>query len=173
MFAKIINNTIESYPYNPQLDYPLTSFPDGDSYPAFNCYWVYSTAPVNPDPESYDAIELTPVFNSEIDRWEQGWDFIEKPSSPDWDNFNLTFSTLPSLIQAETIANQNHPSITGKKDDAYAMIDSHGVTAFGYIFPLFCQAGQVSPETREEWAALAESFNMPADFVAIVRGSTP
>lgn len=171
MFAKIINNVVIDYPYNPQDDYPLTSFPVGESYPDFNCYWVESTVPNNPNLALYDAAETTPVLNN--GRWEQAWTFVEKPQLlplPKWDDFNLAFLTLPSLLQAEIIANQNHPSIVGKKDLAYSMINQHGVATFAMIFPLFCQFGDVQPETRIEWVELAESFNMPDDFVSIIRG---
>jgi hypothetical protein len=95
---------------------------------------------------------------------------IDETPPPNWDGFNLAFSTLPSLLQAELIANQNHPSIVGKKDLAYSMISDHGVGAFSLIFPLFCQAGGVDNDTRIEWAELAMSFNMPADFVSVIRG---
>ncbi len=95
---------------------------------------------------------------------------IQELPVPNWDGFNLAFSTLPSLLQAEITANQNHPSIVGKKDLAYSMINDHGTDAFALIFPLFCQAGAVDSETRLEWAELAESFNMPSDFISVIRG---
>jgi len=156
----------------------VSDYPRIDNDPVVgldDCYLILDKIEsVAPD---YDPTTQSISSNWVIDldslEYRQEWQVIDLPPVPDWDNFNLTFSTLPSLLQAETIANQNHPSITGKKDDAYAMIDDHGVTAFGYIFPLFCQAGEVLESTRIEWAELAESFNMPADFIVIVRGSTP
>jgi len=150
-------------------------YPRNDDLPIVGLSPEYlELAEVFIDPPSYNPQTQSVVSSWEVDvsalEYRQAWTIIDNPPVPDWDGFNLTFTLLPSLLQAEVTANQNHPSITGKKDDAYAMIDTHGVGAFGLIFPLFCQAGQVSTETRIEWATLAESFNMPQDFIDIIRG---
>jgi hypothetical protein len=94
MFTKIVNNAPTAYPYNPQVDHPLTSFPVGDSYPDFNTYWVHTTTPVNPDPALFDAVESTPVFNG--DRWEQSWEFVEKPAEPVVPNWDGLYGALMS-----------------------------------------------------------------------------
>ncbi len=128
-------------------------------------------------PPNYDIETQTIVDDWEVDlealEYRQVWTVINLPvidNPPNWDGFNLAFSTLPSLLQAELIANQNHPSIVGKKDLAYSMISDHGVATFGLIFPLFCQAGGVDNDTRTEWALMAQSFNMPTDFISVIRG---
>lgn len=123
------------------------------------------------DPETH-SISSRYVIDLELNQYRQEWivEAISEVIVPRWDDFNLVFCSLPSLLQAELIANQNHPSIVSKKDLAYSMVDDHGTGTLSYIFPLFCQAGQVDSATRFEWAELAESFNMPQDFVDIIRG---
>ena len=123
MFAKIINNTIEAYPYNPQSEHTLTSFPVGNSYPYFNCYWIYFTEPNNPDLEMYQAVESTPQFNTELNRWEQSWDFVEKPPvtySPDWDGLytGLMISQAYQYFVGVGLSNPKISSELGKIIDA-------------------------------------------------------
>jgi hypothetical protein len=90
---------------------------------------------------------------------------------PDWPGFNMAIALDTNMIQYEVVANQAHPSIVTKKDLAYSIITDKGLDNFAAIFPMFCQLAGVSPEHREEWATMAESFHLPADFVSIVRGS--
>jgi hypothetical protein len=90
---------------------------------------------------------------------------------PDWPGFNLAISMDTQMIQYEAAANLVHPSIVGKKDLAYSIITDKGLDNFAAIFPMFCQLANVTQEHREGWAAMAESFDLPAEFVTIVRGS--
>ena len=69
---------VKVYPYNTRFDYPNTSFPPGTDYPGFDVYWVHSTTPNNPDPETLNVVEDTPVFNNELNRWEQTWSYVPK-----------------------------------------------------------------------------------------------
>lgn len=78
MFAKIVNGTIEVYPYNPKADHPNTTFPTGADHPSFDIYWVYPSPQNNLDADLYNAIEGQPTFNAETNRWEQTWDYVEK-----------------------------------------------------------------------------------------------
>jgi hypothetical protein len=78
-FLKSLDNTtVDSYPCNTYSDHPNTSFPSGSDYPEFNVYWVHPTAQNNPDPAEYNPVEIEPVFNSELGRWEQAWDYVAK-----------------------------------------------------------------------------------------------
>lgn len=116
MFAKIVNYIVESYPYNPKSDYPLTSFPVGVSYPNFNTYWVHPVAPLNPNSELYAPVETTPVFNGT--NWEQAWEFAEKTPSPpilNWDG--LYQGLMVSTVYSELVAlGQQHSGIDGALD---------------------------------------------------------
>jgi hypothetical protein len=76
MFAKIINDSVEKYPYQPTEDYPLTSFQSGYDAPEFNVYWVHPSPQNNPDPTNLNAIEDTPIYDG--DKWVQGWAYVEK-----------------------------------------------------------------------------------------------
>lgn len=93
-----------------------------------------------------------------------------QPNPPNWPGFNLAISLDTNMVIYEAVANQVHPSIVGKKDLAYSIIADKGLDNFAAIFPLFCQMAQVTVEHREAWAQMAEGFDLPSDFVAVVRG---
>jgi len=157
----------------------IYSYPRNDGLPIVGLdpnYLVLTEVPT-PPPTDYntETQSISDSWNVDVDSLEyrQVWtvtDLPDSPPAPNYPGFNLAFSMLPSLLQAEIIANQNHPSIVGKKDLAYSMIGAHGTEAFSLIFPLFCQAGMVDSATRSGWAALAQSFDMPQDFVDIIKG---
>lgn len=172
MFAKVINNAVEVYPYNPQVDHPLTSFPVGASYPSFNCYWVHPTTPVNPDPALYDAVEGSPVFNGT--QWEQSWTFVEKPPAPpavNWDGFNaymLTDATFKSYRNAVRLIDGD---LNSALFNSYSLVATNGVGAFSLVWGAWVQASAITTPHREAIAVVAEGSNLPADFVTVIRGS--
>lgn len=75
MFAKITNNAVEIYPYNTRIDYPNTAFPVGSDYPEFDVYWVHDIPP-SLDSFSHKEVESDPIFNTELQRWEQSWNYV-------------------------------------------------------------------------------------------------
>lgn len=170
MFAKIINNTIESYPYNPQSDYPLTSFPVGASYPAFNTYWVYPTTPLNPNTELYDSVETTPVFNGM--NWEQLWEYVEKPPEPpqpNWDSFNTQMMSNPRFNQVYNQCLQVAPIVCASLPTALDQVTSKSsLSLFTLIWTQLCSIGGATQEDKIVWGEYAESNNLPEDFINVL-----
>lgn len=76
MYAKIINEVVEKYPYNYQEDHPLVSIIGNIDSPEHNTYFVHLTEPNNPDPENLNTIESTPIFDGT--KWIQAWEYTEK-----------------------------------------------------------------------------------------------
>ena len=120
-FLKFIDETI-TYPYDTKTDYPHTGFPPGADYPEFNVYWVYPTSP-NP-PKNNSVTEGTPVFNTELNRWEQTWTYTPIAPLPDWaglradllDSATISawFDTLPAIHREDITAQvqgRNLPSL--------------------------------------------------------------
>lgn len=170
MFAKIINNTVEIYPYNPQSDYPLTSFPVGASYPAFNCYWVYSTTPLNPNTDLYDSVETTPVFNGTT--WEQSWEYVEKPPQPpkhNWDMFNTQMMTNARFNQVYNQCLQIAPIVANSLPTALDQVTSKpSLSLFTLIWTQLCQIGGATAEDKQVWGEFATANNLPQDFINIL-----
>lgn len=89
---------------------------------------------------------------------------------PDWDSFNAAM-----LVDAEfntyygqglTVA----PAITTAIPAALTQVAANKLNAFALTFNGFCTALSVTEQHRENWATIAQSFNLPADFVNVVRG---
>lgn len=97
---------------------------------------------------------------------------VEVPA-PDWDGFNAAMLANPEFNQFTGIVLQLAPVVALGIPAALAQVSSNGVNAFGLVYSAFCQIGGVQQSQKDYWADLAESFNLPTDFVAIVRGSTP
>lgn len=95
---------------------------------------------------------------------------VVEPVVPNWAGFNAVISFDVNMINYEAVANQAHPSIVSKKDLAYSFVDTKGLDNFAAIFPMFCQIAGVTPEHREQWAALAQEHNLPIEFVEVLRG---
>lgn len=94
-----------------------------------------------------------------------------EPATPNWDGFNgfilsdITFNTYygAGLTTA--------PAVTSSLPAALAQVATNGVGAFAMVFNGFCGAAGVTSEHRGLWANEAEDFNLPTDFVNVVRGN--
>jgi hypothetical protein len=54
--------------------------------------------------------------------------------------------------------------------NAYALIERNGVGAFTLVWGQWTQLSGITTENRETIATVAESFNLPIEFVEVVRG---
>lgn len=168
-FAKIIDNTIQVYPYFPQVEYPLTSFPIGNDYPQFNTYWIHPKTPSNPNPEVYDSVETTPIYNGT--HWEQAWDFIEKPPKPpqaNWDNFNLQMMSNSRFNQVYNQCLSVAPIICSALPTALDQVSSKGLSLFTLIWTQLCQIGGATEDDKLVWGGYAIENNLPQDFIDIL-----
>lgn len=50
------------------------------------------------------------------------------------------------------------------------LIDGLQESNFAAYWQSFCLAFDVSPEHRNEWATLAERFDLPQEFIDVIRG---
>jgi hypothetical protein len=166
MFAKIVSNSIETYPYNPRIDYPQTAFPIGSSYPNFNCYWVFPSTPPDYDPENQELMEETPIFVN--DKWEQKWIVIQKVSMPNWDNFNLQMMSNPRFNQVYNQCLSVAPIVCSALPVALDQVTSKGLSLFTIIWNQLCQIGGATAEDKLVWGTYAEDNNLPLDFIEVL-----
>lgn len=107
-FLKFVNETI-TYPYDTKSDYPYTGFPKGSDYPEFDVFWVY---PVAPDPPANNSsIEGTPVFNAELNRWEQTWIYNPIDPPPEWTAFNTAMLSNPAWLEWASALTTSAPDL--------------------------------------------------------------
>lgn len=92
------------------------------------------------------------------------------PPAPDWDGFNAAMLSNTEFNQITGVVLNLAPTVALGIPAALAQVSTNGVTAFGLVFNAFCQIGNVSISQRETWATIAGSFNLPVEFVSVVRG---
>ena len=96
-----------------------------------------------------------------------------KELTPDWDAFNaytLSDATFKSYRDTVRVVDGE---LNSALFDAYSLVDTKGTGAFSVVWTQWCVVSQITVLHKEDIANVAEGFNLPADFVAIVRGSTP
>ncbi|MGA1531449.1 MAG: hypothetical protein ACO33E_00140 [Aquiluna sp.] len=157
-FLKFINETI-TYPYNTKTDYPHTGFPPGADYPEFNIFWVYPTSP-NP-PENNSATEGTPVFNTELNRWEQTWSYTPVAPLPDWTNFNLAMILPETESSFEVWLGQFKPAYQTALTVPAALGQlSETQSAYNTLKTLAAPTA----EQTAEWQGIADQFHIGITF---------
>lgn len=91
------------------------------------------------------------------------------PPAPDWDGFNAAMLANTEFNQITGVVLNLAPTVALGIPAALAQVSTNGVTAFALVFNAFCQIGNVSSEQKETWATIAESFNLPIEFISVVR----
>lgn len=90
--------------------------------------------------------------------------------APNYPAFNVYMLTNSANIAYEVSLNSINPKLSQAVTLAYNNIVDRGLEDFAQIFPIFCSTANVSQSHREEWALAAVSYNLPQQFVSILRG---
>jgi hypothetical protein len=124
-------------------------------------------------PEITESQSLSSSYEVDLDSLEyvQQWTVVDNPLQPDWDGFNGAMLQDVAFNQTTGAVMGVAPSVALALPAALAQVSTNGVNAFGLVFNAFCAAGSVSVVQRSEWASIAETYSLPADFVNIVRGT--
>ncbi|AFY60351.1 hypothetical protein [Synechococcus sp. PCC 6312] len=110
----------------------------------------------------------TPIAEEDFETLVAGLEPETAP--PNWDGFNGAILSDVRLNQVQGAALSVAPAAAIALPAALSQVSTNGVTAFGLVFGAVCGAGGATTEDRQAWADLAESCNLPAEFVAVVRG---
>jgi hypothetical protein len=175
----LIKISTQTYPYSfhsLRNDYPNTSFPldlssiDLSDFDA--AIVVTAPEPIYNSETHHLVKDLQPQLIDDV--WTIGWSVEPLPEpapSPNWTGFNAALTTNQAKISYDLALVSVNPTLAGKLDLAYLMITSHGMENFNQLFPLYCQTAGVIQDHRDEWADLAETNNLPLDFVNTIRGT--
>lgn len=92
---------------------------------------------------------------------------------PNWPGFNFYLFSNPEFITYGLAIQSANPYLVPAVIERYGQVAKIGLqeSDFASYWNYFCQLGQVMPEHREVWADTAEAFDLPAEFVAVVRGA--
>ncbi len=96
-----------------------------------------------------------------------------EPPTPtsDWDAFNATLLADVRLNQVCGAALQAGAVVAVTAlPAALSQVATNGVAAFALVFNAVCQLGGATAQDRDDWAEIAEDCDLPAEFVAAVRG---
>lgn len=95
---------------------------------------------------------------------------VEPTPEPDWDGFNGAVMTDPTLNALMGTVLGLAPAIALGVPAALTQVSQNGPSAFALVFGALCQLGQATQDDRDAWATMAINYNLPPDFVAVVRG---
>ena len=137
----------------------LRSAKDSYTYPVEGWYWFDSLEQAC----GYFGVPIPDNFN-------QGTEFLPSENLPNWDGFNAAMLANTEFNQVIGVVLGLVPTVALGLPAALAHVSTNGVTAFALVFNAFCQIGNGSSEQKETWATIAENFNLPVEFVEIVRG---
>jgi len=162
--------TATTHPYPRNDDAPIIGL-DPD-------FLVLEKLPVSPptyDPET-EIITSNWVVDIDALEYRQEWVISDKPLPepiPNWDGFNAAILSNPEFNERTGVVLSVAPAVALAIPAALAQVESNGVSAFSIVYGAFIQVGAVSEEVRESWAMLGEEYNLPADFIDVVRGVSP
>jgi hypothetical protein len=90
----------------------------------------------------------------------------------DWPNFSLYLFGHPAFVAYGVTANSVNPWMLPAVVERYGRVLPEGLadSNFPFYWNIFCQALSVTTEHMNEWADVAETFNLRPDFVAVLRG---
>ena len=114
------------------------------------------------------------IANLIRDYYQNNRSFID-PSYPashadNWNQFSQAMLANVEFNQVTGYLLSAAPTVAIAVPTALAQVLTNGVESFAIVFTAFCQYGNVSSEQRGIWAAIAEYFNLPTEFVDVVRG---
>lgn len=134
---------------------------------------VVDTAAPAYDSETQRAT-YTYVVDTELLEYRKTWTVTDiPPPAPvaDWVAFNLALFGDADFIAYSLTANQTNAITMPALVSQYTDVPKLGIeeTGFSTYWEIFCQQLQVTAAHRETWAGYAELYNLPADFVDLIR----
>ena len=127
-------------------------------------------APISYDPAT-QSLSSTYVVDTDTLEYRQEWTVTDLPPVPNWDSFNAYMLSDPMFKGYRDTVRSADGDLNGALFDAYALVATNGVGAFSLVWGgIWVPVSGITVADREVIAGVAEGFNLPADFVAVIRG---
>ena len=126
-------------------------------------------APISYDPAT-QSLSSTYVVDTDTLEYRQEWTVTDLPPTPDWDSFNAYMLSDPMFKSYRDTVRSVDGDLNGALFDAYGLVATNGVSAFSLVWGLWVSVSAIAVAEKEVIAGVAEGFNLPADFVAVIRG---
>ena len=94
-----------------------------------------------------------------------------EPPVPDWDGFNSVFLADVAFNQYCGTCLGLAPVVAMALPTALAQVTTNGIASFSMVFTNFCAIASVTSQDRNDWGDIAESYDLPVDFVQVIRGT--
>lgn len=127
------------------------------------------TSPPSHDPET-QTVSSQYVVDTEVLEYRQEWAITEIPPRPQWDSFNVymlsdaTFKTYRDTVR--TVDGDLNAALF----NAYGVVASNGVSVFSNVWAVWSQVSGITTQDKQAIADVAESYNLPAEFVSVIVG---
>lgn len=95
---------------------------------------------------------------------------VPEPTTPDWDSFNAYMLSDAMFKSYRDTVRVVDGELNSALFDAYSLVDTKGTGAFSVVWTQWCVVSQITVLHKEDIANVAEGFNLPADFVSVLRG---
>jgi hypothetical protein len=155
----------------------LKSYPRNDGGPIVGLDSDYLVlTQVNTTPPEYDAetevISSEFIVDTENLEYRQEWTVSPKPVvvTPNWDGFNAYMLTDSMFKNYRDTVRAIDGDLNAALFNAYALIERNGVAAFTLVWSVWTQLSGITTQHKNTIATVAESFNLPIEFVEVVRG---
>ena len=95
---------------------------------------------------------------------------VVEPPVPDWDSFNAYMLSDPTFKGYRDTVRSADGDLNGALFDAYGLVATNGVAAFSLVWGgIWVPVSGITVADREVIAGVAEGFNLPSEFVAVIR----
>jgi hypothetical protein len=94
---------------------------------------------------------------------------IPEPVVPNWDGFNAYMLTDITFKSYRDTVRAIDGDLNAALFNAYALIERNGVGAFTLVWGQWVQLSSITTQHKNTIAAVAESFNLPIEFVNLIR----
>lgn len=129
---------------------------------------------VQTEPPSYDpeiqTVSSQYVVDTEALEYRQEWTVSDLPPQPQWDSFNVYMLSDATFKSYRDTVRAVDPELNTALFTAYGVVATNGVNAFANVWAVCCQVSQITTQDKQAIADVAESYNLPAEFVSVVAG---
>lgn len=139
--------------------------------------YVGNCAPNSIPPPGMSYTELTPeegMLNPVWDGSKYVGEDIPTPDiigPPDWDSFVTEIMSNELFKSAWIRTSVVDPTIGWSLPTAFSQVGQGYTNNFRNIFEAICLISNITIDTRQGWALIAENHNIPEDFIQIVLGN--
>jgi len=95
---------------------------------------------------------------------------VVEPPTPDWDSFNAYMLSDSMFKGYRDTVRTADGELNSALFDAYGLVATNGVAAFSLVWGgIWVPVSGITVADREVIAGVAEGFNLPSEFVAVIR----